>query len=391
MADHKNTILHVLHSFEGGGTERTLISLLRAFDMKKMRHVVLTMREAGSQVSKLPDDVACCSLGISGRSRTAGLRLAKAARYWRADIIHARNVGTWNDAIVAKLLTPRTQLVLGFHGLESAQPFTLHQRRIARRGLWVGARYTSVSGSGCNQLIREAGIPENRITLLSNGVPLQRFRNHDPQLRSWIRHTLRCDDTHFVIGIVGSLTRVKDHKTLLVAVSRMVNRFPQLRLLIVGDGPLRETLTHLVQELNIERFVYFAGQREDIPDLLFGMDAYVCSSTSEGMNNALLEAMAGGLPVVATNVGDNAQMVRNQVDGFIVQRNSVDSMMNALVLYIESEDMRQHYASAAYSRAEDFDFTHTVEAYQAFYQAVLPTRRRKVRNTAIPDALPNST
>lgn len=386
--DHKHTIIHLLHSLDGGGTERTLISLLRAFESDHLRHVVITLRDVGSQASKLPDHVACCSLGISGRSRTAGFKLARAVRYWRGEVLHARNVGTWNDAIVTKLLSPRLRLVLGFHGLESAQPFTLHQRRTARRGLWLGARYTSVSSSGCKQLSLEADIPENRITRLSNGVQLDRFRNHDPQVRRWIRNSLFYDDSDFVIGIVGSLTRVKDHKTLLTAVSRLVPRFPHLRLLIVGDGPLRDVLTQVVNELGLDRHVRFVGQREDIPDLLCGLDAYVCSSASEGMNNALLEAMASGLPVVATNVGDNAQVVRNQSDGFIVERNSVDSLMNALVLYVESEDIRDHYASAAYSRAEDFDFTQTVEAYQDFYQASLPATRRGSKMTSVTNVIP---
>jgi len=385
---HQNTVLHVIHSLKGGGTERTLMSLLRAFDPNQMRHVVLTLRDAGETACILPDHVACYPLCIRGRSRMAGFAIAKAVRYWQANVIHARNLGTWNDAIVAKLFSPRTRLVLGFHGLESHGPFTMQQRRTARRGMWMGARFTSVSHSGCSQLIQEAGIPSGRIDLLANGVQLERYQRCDPHIRLWVRNSLKYKDTEFVIGIVGSLTRVKDHKTFIQAFAQCVTRFPSVRLLIVGDGPLRKSLTGLVKELEIEKVVQFTGLREDIPDLLSGMDGYVCSSKSEGMNNALLEAMASGLPVIVTDVGDNAQIVRHQVDGMVIKPNSVESLASALETLVESETLCYEYGAAAYSRAQDFDFSQTVAVYQAYYQSLMPTSRSITKTKELPETQP---
>lgn len=386
---HKNTVLHVIHSLEGGGTERTLMSLLRAFDPNNMRHVVLTLRDAGKTASTLPDHVACYPLRIHGRSRKAGFAIAKAVRYWRAQVIHARNLGTWNDAIVAKLFSPRTRLVLGFHGLESYGPFSMQQRRTARRGMWMGARFTSVSQSGCQQLMQEAGIPSGRIDLLANGVQLERYQRCDPHIRLWVRNALKYKETDFVIGIVGSLTRVKDHNTFIQAFAQCVTRFPSVRLLIVGDGPLRKSLARLVKELEIEKVVHFTGSREDIPDLLSGMDGYVCSSKSEGMNNALLEAMASGLPVIVTTVGDNAQIVRHQVDGMVIKPNSVESLADAIETLVDSETLCYEYGAAAYSRAQDFDFSETVAAYQAYYQSLMPASRSITKTKVLPETQPH--
>ncbi len=371
-------IIHVLHSLTRGGTERTLVALLRSFDPERFRHIVVTLREAGPLAARLPDHVACQPLGTSGRSWFAGMRLARLTRRWGAAVIHARNTCSWHDAIWAGLLTRGARLVLGFHGLETPEPFNGRQRLLARWGLRTGGCFTSVSHSGDRQLREQTRVPANRITVIPNGIDLNVYERRDSDERRRRRAGLGWDDATFVVGTVGALTPVKGQASLISAVARITRVVDNVRLLIVGDGPLRESLTRQANEEGIGERVTFTGPRDDIPDLLACMDAYVCSSVSEGMSNSLLEALASGIPTVATDVGDNALVVRDGIDGRIIASDSSKSIAVELASLARSSELRQRYASAARERAREFSFDRTAHAYEAFYESLVTPARAPI-------------
>ncbi len=378
------TIVHVIHSLEGGGTERMLVALLRRFDPLRARHVVITLREAGSLAAHLPDHVACRAIGAKGRSWTAGLKLGRYARQWHASVIHARNTGCWSDATVAGVMTPEARLVLGFHGLQSGTRFAGRQRRVARRGLFAGARFTSVSGAGSRQLQRQVGIPAARIDVLANGVDLERFTKPAREVRRAMRSCLRLGDSSFVVGIVGSLTRVKRHDLLISAAAKAAAAIPTLHLVVVGDGPLRGVLEDRARAEGVAERVHFTGWREDVPDILAGMDAYACCSESEGMNNALLEAMAVGLPSVATDVGDNGIVLRDRLDGILVKPKSVSAIVDALNLLAANPALRREMGRRAAERANEYTIGSAVNAYEQYYLALAGGRSAKRRDEVLP-------
>ena len=177
-------------------------------------------------------------------------------------------------------------------------------------------------------------------------------------------------DSAFVVGIVGSLTPVKQHAVLLSAFGRAAC-VPTMRLLIVGDGPLRAMLGDQARAEGVEDRVRFAGWCEDVPAMLAGMDAYVCSSESEGMNNALLEAMAAGLPIIATDVGDNAAVLRNEIEGLIVEPGSVTAMARSLELLAESPSLRDRLGHAARSRVREYGIDRMASAYDRYYRGLM--------------------
>lgn len=371
LSDQPPLIVHVVHSLRGGGTERTLVHLLDAVDRTRFRHRIVTLRDCGALVERLPDHVACRPINAGSRNRLVGLQLAKLIRKHRAGIVHARGIGCWFDAMVAGLLAPRTQVVLGFHGLEAGPSFDGRQRRRARWGLYSGARFTSVSLDGKRQLQLEAGIPEDRIEVLPNGVDLLRFRRRTGSLRGPTRATWRFEKDAVVVGIVATLTPVKRHATLIKSVARVVAAGRNLHLFVVGDGPLRGELVELARSEGIEHCVTFAGWSEDVSTLLSAMDVYVCCSNAEGMNNAVLEAMAAGLPIIATDVGDNPVVVRHDREGLIVQPESSAALTDALSKLTGSGDLRKRYAAASLQRVQCFDFRRTVRSYERYYEGLL--------------------
>ncbi|MDO8632578.1 MAG: glycosyltransferase [Phycisphaerales bacterium] len=364
-------IVHVIHSLEGGGTERTLVALLRAFDHRAFRHVVVTLREAGRLADQLPDQVACFPIASRGRSWSAGFKLARIARRLRARVIHARNVCCWADTVVCRALTPGARIVLGFHGLESGGAFSARDRLAARMAVGLGGRFASVSEAGRGMIVERLGLSPDHVVHLPNGVEVTRFADARMRERGAARAALGFAADAWVVGSVGALTPVKGFDVLLEAAARLAATCDGFRLLIVGDGPLRDTLTEEAAKLEIVDRVRFTGRREDVATLLAAMDAYVCSSRSEGMSNALLEAMSAGLPVVATSVGDHPVVIRNGVDGLLVPPNDVDSMAAALRKLINGQDLSVRLGAAARSRAEEFDFRRSVAAYERFYRRLV--------------------
>jgi glycosyltransferase involved in cell wall biosynthesis len=220
------------------------------------------------------------------------------------------------------------------------------------------------------------GIRLENIEVLPNGVDLSHFRPPQTEARQRTRSTLHLAETAFVIGVVGTLTPVKGHRVLLSAVARVARSVPGVQLVVVGDGPLRAELGDCARANGIGNRVHYVGQREDIPALLSALDAYVCSSESEGMSNALLEAMAAGLPVVATDVGDNAAILRHNVEGLIVPPRRIDDFVAALTKLALTPGLCHRFAAAARVRAEDYDLSRTVRAYERWYEGLARTPRR---------------
>jgi len=240
----------------------------------------------------------------------------------------------------------------------------------------MGARFATVSNTGIKQLQNQARIHRDRIELLRNGVDLRRFGAVDEKVRKYQRYRNGFDDSAFVVGVIGTLTPVKRHATLIEAVANAAASLPEIRLLIVGDGPLRESLTRQTRDAGIADRVHFTGWREDVPELLACLDVYVCCSASEGMNNALLEAMAVGLPIVATDVGDNAVVARDGKESFIVKPGSAAPISGALRFLAGRPGIRQRLAAAARIRAADYGLDRTVGAYESFYRRLLRKRRQ---------------
>ena len=357
-----------MHSLEGGGTERTLVSLLNRFDPNLLKHDVVTLRKAGSFSRFLPDSTACEVFDVGRRSRLAGLRLARVARARGSAVIHARNTGCWFDAIVASILVPRVTLILGYHGLESNVSFSRRQRLFSRLGLAAGARFASVSEAGRKQLIREARVPQERIDVMPNGVDINRFKPGDSSVRREVRRDLGIERTSFVVGMVGTMTAIKRHNLLVAAAREAVHEVSNLVLCMVGDGPERKSLTRFARDVGLENRVVFAGTREDIPRMLAAMDMYVCCSDSEGMNNALLEALACGIPAVVTDVGDNALIVRDGEVGLVIPPSSVDALGRAIRALASNTNGRRTMGQAARHRATSFDLSNAVSKYEKWYR-----------------------
>ena len=365
-------ILHVVNALDGGGMERTLLSLVRATAGDRLDHVICTLRGPGPLADSLPASVPLLPLDAQGPNYTSGLRLAGILRRHRPGIVHARTWGVWADAAVACALAGRPPLVLSFHGLQSDAGFSRGDRRRARWLQLLCRQYACVSHAGRDQLRRELAVPARRVAVIPNGVDPDRFAPPLPQARAHIRASLGVSSNECVIGTIGSMTPVKDHATLLSAVSVCRRAGARLRVLLVGDGPLMGELRKQVRRDELEAVVLLPGRRADTPDLLGAMDVYVSSSRSEGMSNAVLEAMSVGLAVVATDVGDNARLLMRGRTGAIVPPHDPAALARAIMDLVNKPDQRRRWGACARQLVLDhYTFGRTVERYLNLYRSLL--------------------
>lgn len=354
-----------------------------------IQHVVCTMRSAGTLRDELSPRVKLVSLNMTGRRSLAAIKLAALLRRCPANVIHARNWNTWTDCVLANRLAgnPST-VVLGFHGRETDAPFARADRRRAR---WLGLhrqRFTAVSHAGRDQLTHELGVNENLATLLRNGVDTALYAPPTPDQREAARQHFGIRSREFVVLMLASLTPVKDHRTAFAAMASQAARIPNCRLLVAGDGPLRFELEELALRFASGFKTTFVGHQTDPQPLLHAADLLLCSSRYEQMSNALLEAMACGLPIVATDVGDNARIVEHEVCGLICKRADPCEMGRTLLRCAAGRELRVRLGQRARRRvADEYAIDRTAAAYHRFYGSLLGEAGREAFTCAALPAL----
>jgi glycosyltransferase involved in cell wall biosynthesis len=231
-------------------------------------------------------------------------------------------------------------------------------------------RLLSVSERLADRMAEEFDVPRRTITTIPNGVDLQRFsaaeRRRAPSTDAQARVT---------IGTIGRLVPVKDQSNLLRALAMLEAGPAGVRASIVGDGPLRNDLDRERRDLGLEEMVQLPGFRADVEHALASFDIFVLSSQSEGMSNTILEAMASGLPVVATRVGGADELVQDGVTGLLVPAHDPAALAKALDTLVSDPGKRRQFGSAGRRRAlERFGLERMLNDYEHLYRDIVPAR-----------------
>lgn len=284
--------------------------------------------------------------------------------------MHTRNWGAVDGILGARFAGVRA-IVHGEHGRDMIDPNgRLLKRNLFRRATarWVDS-YITVSEDLRHWLTGVVGIRPEKVQTIINGVDTQRFH---PDERSRVRVAHAFDPRQVVIGTVGRLDPVKDQQLLLRAFASLKGCHRDLVLLIVGHGPCREELEKLARDLRLGPECRFMGLRTDTPEMYNLLDVFVLPSIAEGISNTILEAMASGLPVVATAVGGNRELVVSGETGALVPAQDAGDLAAAIERYIESPALRLRHGAAGRKRAiEAFDLARMVSRYEAAYLAVV--------------------
>jgi sugar transferase (PEP-CTERM/EpsH1 system associated) len=370
----KPLVVHVVHSLAVGGLENGLVNLVN-HARPDFRHAIVCLTEAGVMRYRLKAGIEVTAIGKRpGQDVGAILRLVRVLKRMRPDIVHTRNWATF-DAVPAARLAGVRRVVHGEHGRDIHDPEGRNRRRNLIRRLLSPfiAHFVTVSRDLERWLREDVGLPGHKIGTIHNGVDMSRFQSAD---RATARRGLGLPADASVIGTVGRLDPVKDQAGLLRSFAAVLGSHPEAFVIIAGDGPCRDDLARVVSELGIGAHVRLLGECRDVPLVLAAMDVFALPSIAEGMSNTLLEAMAAGLPVIATRVGGNPELVEDAVNGRLVPRQDQAALTHAMAAYLDDAHLRALHGKASRQRAtECFSLERMCDAYVNLYHRLMAPGR----------------
>ena len=361
-------ILHVVESLERGGLERVVVDLVRA-QRDAGHHVAVACLFARGQFG---EDLAADGVNVFSCDKQPGVdwnalgRIRAYVRDERVSILHTHNAVACYYGAIATLMTSVQKRINTRHGMGSRRRFT------SREMLYLAVTplthtLVAVSKEGQNAFEQRGTFSPKKSTTVVNGIPVEAIARTADAARDALRAEFGFAATTRVLGNVGRLNWAKDQATLLRAFRIAVDAEPDQRLLMVGDGKLRGSLTELCTELGLDDHVIFTGERPDVFELLGAMDVFVLSSVTEGYSIALLEASAAGLPIVATDVGGNSEIVSDALTGLLVPAKNPEALAKALLTMVQDGALRASYGAAG----RDWAFKNaSVAAMAAAYDAL---------------------
>lgn len=374
------TICHIILRLDYGGLENGLVTLINHMPAERYDHVVVCLERAADFRGRIRrGDVALHEINKKpGKDLSAYRKIWRLLRDLRPDIVHTRNLSTV-DMFVPAALARVPALVHSEHGLDMAEIGGSRGRyRLLRRLSALAVdRYIAVSKDLARWMTVDVGLSRDRISVIYNGVDSERFQPSG--------EGRRCRDTVFppgfapdgacVVGTIGRLEPIKDQITLARAFLHALEAQPSLRetmrLAIVGEGRLRGEIESLLRNAGATSLAWMPGFRDDVADVYRAFDLFVLPSRREGTSNTILEAMASGLPVIATDVGGNPELVTAGVTGRLVPAEDPRALAEAIVDYANQSARRAAHGAAGRQRVlRDFSIDAMVRGYGAVYDAL---------------------
>ncbi len=367
-------VVHVVHWLRLAGLENGVVNLIRCLH-DRFRHTVICIADTGVLAARLPPEVRVIDFSTVVAREFLLFRLVRVFRELRPDIVHSRNWGTI-DSVLAAWLAGVPVRIHGEHGRTAVDPGGQNRRRKIIRRLVspLVSRFVTVSDDLREWLISDVGIAADKVICIHNGVDVARFAGGQFGLG---RRSADLSHNDLVVGAVGRLDPVKDHRTLLEAFARIRGRRPQWRLTIIGEGELRAQLEARAAKADLKGAVDLLGERSDVPEALRDLNIFVISSIAEGLSNTVLEAMATGLPIVATRTGGNPELVEDGVNGMLVPVGDVDALAIALSTYLHDPALAARHGGASRRRAvERFSLERMALDYEKLYLSLLDKPNR---------------
>ena len=376
-------IAHVVHRFDIGGLENGVVNLINRLPESTWRHAVVALTDVSSAFTKRVQrqDVQYVSLRKPpGHLWKVYPRLARTLRALQPAVVHTRNLAAL-EAVVPAWGVGVPVRIHGEHGRDARDPSGTRRRyRWVRRAYRpFVSQYVAVSQDLERYLRMRVGVPEDRIVQLYNGVDSDRF--HPAQgARIVIDGCPFQSPEHWLVGTVGRMDPVKDQCTLARSFVLALRMNPlaqeRMRLVIVGHGALRAECESILEVGGARHLTWFAGERNEIPEIMRGLDCFVLPSLGEGISNTILEAMSCALPVVATRVGGNSELVNEGVTGRLVPSADPVALMQAIISYFDNQALARQHGVAGRRRVEEsFSLQRMVDAYHDLYLAELRVAR----------------
>lgn len=375
-------IVHIVYRFGVGGLENGVVNLINRLPAQSWRHAVLSLTDidSGFAARVEREDVKYIALGKGpGHAFPLYPKLFRIFRELRPAIVHTRNLAALEASVPAWAAAVPTR-VHGEHGRDvgDLDGSSIRYQWVRRAFSPFVTRYVALSPDLERYLRERVGLAANRIEQIYNGVDTTRFRSL-PAGRVPIEGCPFNERDHWVVGTVGRMEAVKDQINLAQAFVRAVHGNPdvrrRLRLILVGDGALRLRVESILAEGGVRDLAWLPGERADVSSLLRGLDCFVLPSLAEGVSNTILEAMATSLPIVATRVGANGELVEDGMTGRLVPAADSEALARAMIGYFKDPAMARRHGRAGRQLVERrFSLERMVEQYHRLYTELTQDR-----------------
>jgi len=374
-------IAHVIYRLDIGGLENGLVNLINSIPANHYRHVVISLTEYTDYRHRIRNpDVDIIALHMrAGHDFSIYKKLWRLFRSIKPDIVHTRNLPTLEAAVVSAFAGVKAR-VHGEHGRDVYDMDGANYKYQVLRKLcqFSIGRYIALSQDLECWLQRDIKIPSYKIRQIYNGVDTNHFFPANGENKGKIMPPGFAPEGSFVIGTIGRMQAIKDQKTLVYAFLEMLKKAEwsskNLRLVMVGDGPLRAQLQQMIDDAGATEFVWFTGSQTDVHEYYRALDLFILPSLREGISNTILEAMASGLPVIATDVGGNPELVLENETGYLVHESAPNEIEEAVrKYYAEPEKLHQHGMAGRKRVEERFSLDNMVNKYITVYDELMTT------------------
>ena len=372
--DKRPLVLHVMYRFDTGGLENGVVNLINHMPSDAYRHAVMALTEVTDFSQRIQrTDVEFIALHKPpGHGVWQYAKLFKLFRQLRPAIVHSRNLAALEVQMPAWAARAPVR-IHGEHGRDvgDLDGNNVTYQRVRRFYKPFVHHYLALSRDLAGYLADKVQVPQTQITRACNGVDTQKF-----QPAAGGPHAIAAcpfdPAQHWLVGTVGRMQTVKDQVMLAQAFVQALALAPELtqrlRLVMVGEGPLRAQALGLLEAAGVAHLAWLPGERSDVADIMRGLHAFALPSLAEGISNTILEAMASGLPVIATDVGGNADLVVPQQTGIMVPPANPEAMANGLLDMAMRPSQSQAMGDAGRQRVlVNFSMQAMVSTYQSVY------------------------
>ena len=332
------SVLEFTSSFKVGGSEKQAVLLMRHLDKRKYRVLAACLSTEGRLLEHVvEDEIPVVEFKLKRfydlNAIFQLIKFIKFVKKQRVSIVHTHDFYTNIFGIVGAKLAG-VEVVIG--SLRDTTYVRSFMQRLVQKMVFRLATMIVVNSFGVKQVLRAQGIRINKIKVIKNCVEIDKYVYKD----MYRKKDFGYENHQKLVGVVANLRPEKDHQTFLRAASLIKKEMPSAQFLIVGNGVLRKQLEYMSEQMGLKDDVRFLGERHDIPQIMDLLTVFVlCSRGNEGLPNAILEAMAAGKPIVATDIFGNNELVENGVNGILVPANNPEKLAEKILTVLRDDEL----------------------------------------------------
>lgn len=367
-------ILHVVYSFSIGGLENVIVQLVNHLPADRYRHTILSLTTISDFKQRITQhDVQFIALDKPpGHAIPLYPRIFRLLRQLKPDVVHTCNLAAL-EIVPLAWVAGVPKRIHAEHGWDAHDPNGSNPRYRRLRKFYKPfvSHYVAVSRDIDHYLEQAIGVPRAKRSLIANGVDTNKFSPSD-SLSAAVPGCPFKPGTHWLAGTIGRLQTVKNQPLLARAFVALLKDHPEatnrVRLIIVGEGPLHDEIEEILHRGNALQYAWLAGARNDVPAILRMLDCFVLPSQAEGTSCTLQEAMACGLPSIATAVGGTPELIENGVTGYLVPSDNEVAMAEALWSACSTPEQLVKFGRNARQRAlAEFALDSMIAQYEALF------------------------